>query len=406
MAAKMDARSFGLLRGYLHRYRWHLAAGMIALIGVDGLQILVPWLVKMAIDLLTHPPVQHSRLITIGVVIMLLGLGVGCTRFVWRYFIIGFSRRLEEDLRNRLYQHLQRLSFAYFDRTAAGDLMAHATNDLEAVRMMCGMALVASMDALVLMVASMVMMLSINAGLTAYVLIPMPFVTATILYLGPRLHGHFKKVQEDFSNITQKAQETFAGVRVVKSFVQEEAESDNFRSLNKEYIRSNMRLVLVWGFMHPVIWTISGICSVIILWVGGERVISARMTMGDFVAFNSYLGLLIWPMIAVGWVTNLYQRGKASLERLHAIFQVEPDIVEAPDAYDGPLTGTIEFRNLSFAYNGGPQVLKSIDLVIEPGQWVVVMGATGSAKTTLVNLIGRCYDPPPGALFVDGRDVR
>ncbi|MBN1552560.1 ABC transporter ATP-binding protein [bacterium] len=399
-------KSFALLHTYFRQYRWHLILGFIALILVDAFQIGIPWLVKKAIDNLMSELPDLSVILKYGSFILFLSIGIGMTRFVWRYYIIGISRKIEEDLRNRFYKHLQSLSFHYFDRTPVGDLMAHATNDLEAVRMMCGMALVASADAALLMIASLIMMLSISTVLTLYVLIPLPIVTVTILKLGPRMHHRFRAVQEGFSDISQKAQETFAGIRVIKSFVQESAEKDNFKRLNENYVDQNMKLVRVWGLLHPIIWTVSGTCSVIILLIGGFRVIQGSMTIGDFVAFNSYLGILVWPMIAVGWVVNLYQRGRASLDRLYRIFQISPDIVDLPDAEGGKIKGEIEFAGLSFAYNGDEPVLKDIHLHIEPGEWVAIMGPTGSAKSTLIQLISRLYDPPENKLFIDGRDIR
>lgn len=397
--------AFFLLTSYFRKFRWQIALGLLGLVLVDAMQIVVPWLIRSAIDALTTGTATQRGLLKTGLLILLLALGIGATRFVWRYYIIGISRKIEEDLRNRLYLHLQKLSYSYYDRTSVGDLMAHATNDLEAIRMMCGMALVAAMDAVLLLAASLVMMLSINRTLTLYVLLPLPFVTLLLLKLGPKLHKRFMIVQESFSHISEKAQETFAGIRVVKSFVQEQAESEHFRKLNIEYLKANMRLVWVWGLIHPVIWTIAGCCSMLVLLIGGGRVIEGAMSVGDFVAFNSYLGLLIWPMIAVGWVTNLYQRGKASLDRLTTIFNQQPEIVDAPASVAHALSGAIEFRNLTFGYGPSP-VLKNITLRIEPGQWVVLMGSTGASKTTLINLIARLYDPPPATVFIDGTDVR
>ncbi len=398
--------SFSLLKPYFARYNWYFGVGLAALFLVDGLQIVIPWLVKQAIDRLTTDASDHQAILRFGIYIILLSVGVGITRFCWRYFIIGISRRIEEDLRNRFYRHLQTLSFSYYDRTPVGDLMAHAINDLEAVRMMCGMALVAGTDAALLMVASLAMMLSINIPLTLFVLIPLPIVTTTVLRLGPKLHHRFREVQSDFSRLSQKAQETFAGIRVIKSFVQESAESTDFSHLNQNYLNSNMKLVRVWGVMHPIIWTISGACSVIILLIGGDRVMQGAMSMGDFVAFNSYLGILVWPMIAVGWVVNMYQRGKASLGRIFKVFEIQPDVTDAPESVDQQIQGRIEFKNLTFAYKDSAPVLKNIQFTIEPGQWVTIMGHTGSGKTSIVNLISRVYEVPDNAIFIDGRDIR
>ncbi len=399
-------KNFRLVVEYFKDYKLQLVIGVVGLVLVDGLQIIIPWLIKRAVDLLTQGIDDPAPILKIGGFILLIAIGVGWSRFLWRYFIIGISRKIEERLRNRFYAHLQTLSHTFYDKTPVGDLMAHATNDIEAVRMMCGIALVAGMDAALLMVASLIMMFSINAVLTAYILIPLPIVTMTVLALGPKIHSRFKDVQAGFSMISQKAQETFAGIRVVKSFVQEEPERDNFKLLNQEYVNKNMRLVMVWGVIHPIVWVIAGSATAIILLVGGRRVIDGGMTVGDLVAFNSYLGILVWPMIAVGWVVNLYQRGKASLDRLGQIFDVTPDITDLDDPVDDVIKGRIEFKNLTFAYGDENPVLKDINLTISEAEWVAVMGNTGSSKTTLVNMIARLYDPPEDTVLVDGIDVR
>ncbi len=399
-------KPFDLIKKYYFRSWRRVLIGLIALVAVDAFQIFIPWFIKEAVDILTEDPTRQKEIITIGVYILGLALGIGGARFVWRYCIIGLSRKIEENLRNRFYRHLQSLSYSYFDHTSVGDLMAHGTNDLEAVRMMCGIGLVAGLDAIFLLAASLTMMFSLNSTLTFYVLIPMPIVTFAFLKLGPKLHKRFRGVQAGFSRISEKAQETFAGIKVIKSFVQEDAESENFRELNRDYIDINMKLVRVWGLLHPLIWTIAGSCSVIILFFGGNRVIDMQLSMGDFVAFNSYLGILIWPMIAVGWVTNLYQRGKASLNRLVEIFEVKPGIQNLPGAMAKRVEGEIEFKDLTFSYNGEQPVLKNINLKIPAKSSLAIMGPTGSSKTALVNLIPRLYDPPPGTVLIDGIDNR
>ncbi|MBN1879230.1 ABC transporter ATP-binding protein [bacterium] len=400
------SESFHIIINYFKRYRRNFFLGIIGLLLVDGLQIIIPWIVRGSIDLLTNHPEDYRKILWNGFHILLISIGIGLSRFMWRYFIIGISRRIEMDLRNSFYKHLQALPYSYYDRTSVGDLMAHATNDLEAIRMMCGMAVIATLDSGLLMVASLVMMFTINPGLTGFVLIPLPVITFIVLRLGPLMHTRFRDVQARFSDISEKAQETFAGIRVVKSYVQENQECSNFKLINQTYIDDNMRLVKVWGLLHPLIWTIGGLCGVIILFAGGGRVIDGRMTIGDFVAFNSYLGILVWPMIAVGWVVNIYQRGRASLDRIYAILNLKPEIRNEPGAESVEIMGEIEFRHLSFSYNNHKPVLRDVSLKIPKGQWLAVMGPTGSSKTTLVNLISRLYDPPPGTVFIDGRDIR
>jgi len=398
--------SFNLIIQYFKRYKSHFFIGVIGLFLVDGLQIFIPWMVKRSIDLITETPENYQKILEYGAYIVLLAVGVGLSRLLWRYYIIGMSRRIELHLRNRLYHHLQYLSYSYFDTKSVGDLMAHATNDLEAIRMMCGIAIVASMDSALLMIASLIMMTAIDFTLTLYVLIPLPIITVVVLRLGPLMYARFMNVQKKFSDISEKAQETFAGIRVIKSFVQENKESDNFSKINQEYVDANMRLVKIWGLLHPLIWTIGGLCGVIILYIGGIQVINGQITMGDFVAFNSYLGILMWPMIAIGWVANLYQRGKASLERINTILNVQPQIVNAPDSVPLNIQGLIEFKDLTFSYNDTDIVLKNINLKIQKGEWIAIMGPTGCSKTSLVNLIARLYDPPAKSLYIDGVDIR
>ncbi len=349
---------------------------------------------------------DRALLLRSGLAIFALAVCVGVFRFGWRYPIIGVSRRLERELRDRFYRHLQTLSPSYFDRTKIGDLMAHATNDLEAIRMSVGFGTVAGLDAIILLVASLGLMLSLNWQLTLVVLAPMPLVSFLIMKIGRQLHARFRQVQAAFSTLSDRAQEAYSGLAVVKSYVQEEAEAERFRALNQDYLVKALRDVRMWGLMHVSITLIAGFCLSLILFVGGRKVIFGDMSMGDFVAFNSYLGTLMWPMIAFGWVTNLYQRGRASLDRLSKIFELRPEIADPEDPLPvDRLEGAIEVRGLRFAYPGGPAVLEDVSLRIEAGRTAAFIGRTGSGKSTLLRLLPRLYDVPPGTIFIDGHDI-
>jgi len=401
-------KEFATLNKYIWRYKWYFIVGFIALIFVDAFQLVIPRITKAAVDALTLGTANTRLLLRYAGLIVLLAAGVGITRFLWRYWILGASRKIEFDLRNKFYTTLIAQNVSYFNQTKVGDLMALATNDLQAVWMMTGHAMVAGFDAVVMMFASLAMLALLNWKLTLWVLLPMPFLTVVIIIFGKRLHDRFKAVQESFSSLTDKAQETYSGIRVIKAYVQEEAEFDNFSVLNKDYKDKNMRLVRIWGMFDPLIFLIIGICFGIVLLLGGDRVILGEMSMGDFVAFTAYLAIAIWPMIAVGWITNLYQRGKASMGRLNKIFELTPDIkeIENPIVLE-PLKGNIEFKDLTFSYEEDIEpVLKNISFKVESGTTVALMGRTGSGKSTLLRLIPRTFDVPYGKLFIDGKDIR
>ncbi len=399
---------FKTLEQYIDKYKVYYKIGLFALIFVNGFQLIIPQITRAAVDDMTFGRATSNTLLRYAGIIIILALGVGGMRFLWRYLIIGASRKIEFDLRNRFYSTLLGQSVGFFNTTKVGDLMALATNDLDAVRMMAGMSIVALFDSVFMMTASLIMMGTINWRLTLFVLIPMPFLSLIIMKFGKQLHDRFKSVQASFATITDKAQETFSGIRVIKAYVQENAEFGNFRKLSDDYKMKNMSLVRVWGMFDPMIGFIIGISFGIVLLLGGDRVILSRMSMGDYVAFTAYLGIAIWPMIAVGWITNLYQRGKASMGRLNEIYDLEPDIVEVNDpVLLKPLKGEIEIKNLTFTYDENIEpVLKQISLKIPSGNTGALIGKTGSGKSTLLRIILRLFDVPDGKVFIDGHDIR
>jgi len=390
--------------------RWRIIAlGLASLIIVDFLQLMVPRVIKWAVDDLTLLRADMSGLLRYAAAIAVLALLIGGFRYVWRRCLLGTARYLEADLRNRLLAHLQTLSAGFFDRTKTGDLMAHATNDIQQVRMAAGMGLVALNDAIVLGAAAIGFMLYIHVELTLYVLIPMPLVVLSARLLGRRLHQRYQGVQAAFSDLTEAVRERLAGMRMIKAHNAEGASMTAVEGVSRAYVAQNMRLVGVTGVFFPLMVMLTNLSLAVVLYFGGRKAILNEITPGDFVAFISYLGLLSWPMMALGWVTNLIQRGGASLQRLGAIFEQQAGIRNAPAAKRLPAArGHIVLDEVTFAYDGDPRhaVLSDIRLDIRAGEVLGIVGAPGSGKSTLLSLVPRLYDATRGRLTIDGLDVR
>jgi ATP-binding cassette subfamily B protein len=332
----------------------------------------------------------------------------GCFRFLMRRIIIGASRDIEYDLRNDFFAHLQRLPLSYFQARRTGDLMSRATNDLNAVRMMIGPAVMYSASTLLTFVVGIILMLSIDAKLTLIALIPLPFVSVSVKYFGSAIHRRFEHIQAQLAEVSAVVQETLSGVRVVRAYCQEPAETQRFRRANLEYLERNRGLIRLQGMFFPSMSFFLGLGSLLVLWLGSREVIRHRLTLGEFVAFNAYLVMLSWPMIAFGWVTNMLQRGMASWKRMLEVLDVVPEIRDSAAAAPRPVAqirGVIEVRDLTFAYDG-TVVLEHVSLTIPAGQTAALVGVTGSGKSTLINLLPRLHDPPPGTVFIDGVDVR
>lgn len=390
---------------HLWRYRVRVLLGILALLLVDLGQLVVPQIIRFGVDGLTQG--RGERLLFYASLIVAAALFVGLFRFFWRFFLLGASRRIRRDVRSELYRHILRLSPRFFHETKTGDLMAHFTNDVDAVMMASGFGVLAFADFLIMASFSIGAMISISPTLTLYAFAPLPILTVLVVVFGRVIHRRFQAVQETFSLLTEKVREALAGIRVIKAFTQEEGMGRDFAKTNQLFIEKNMHLVRVWGLFEPMIAFMSGLSVLIVLIFGGMAVKAGQISLGQFVAFNGYLALLTWPMMALGWMVNMVQRGSASMKRIDAILNVEPDIQDLPGAvpFEGP--GRIEFRNLTFAYDReGPPVLREIDLTIEPGQTLGIIGLTGAGKSTLVHLIVRAFEPPPGRLLIDGRDVR
>jgi ATP-binding cassette subfamily B protein len=402
--------AFRRLLPYVLRCKRRFALGLGCVVITTAIALLSPWILKYAIDDLTVG-VTRSKLI--GYAAVLLGIAIvgGYFRFQMRRIIVGASRIIEYDLRNDFFAHLQKLPLGYFQDRRTGDLMSRATNDLNAVRMMIGPAVMYSANTAIVFIVALGLMISIDARLALIALIPLPFVSISVKYFGSVIHRRFEQIQEQFSEISAVAQEALAGVRVVRAYGQEAAELRRFRVANQQYLDRNRGLIRVQGMFFPSMSLFLGLGSLLVLWIGSREVIRGRITLGEFVAFNSYLVMLSWPMIAFGWVTNMLQRGMASWKRMLEVLDAEPAVITyAPPGRPVIRTiarGGIELRDLTFTYpHGTAPVLRDLSARIEPGQTVALVGPTGSGKSTLLGLLARLHEPPPRTIFIDGVDIR
>jgi ATP-binding cassette subfamily B protein len=400
-------KAFKTLKNDLVENRWRIVIGLIALLIVDVLQLFIPRVVKYAIDDLTSGTISTSQLLLYGAQVLILALGIGGFRYVWRYLLLGAARRVEKALRNRLFLHLQTLSSNYFSKARVGDLMAHATNDVEAVRMALAMGLVFLVDTIIFGILTTFFMIYIHPLLTFYAILPMPLITTITLFFSRVIHQRFELLQRTFGSLTERVRESIAGIRVVKAYVQEEREKEKLSWLSQDYTRKNLSVTRVWGMFFPLILFFSNLSMAIVLYLGGKLTIVQSISTGDFVAFMSYLGMLAWPMMALGWAINVIQRGAASMDRLNRIFQEVPEILDLPGVIgSGQLKGRIEIRGLTFSSrNGGKPLLKDVHLTIHEGEKLVIVGRTGSGKTVFCDLLVRTLESPKGCLFFDGIEI-
>ena len=401
-------KNFLPLKQYFVQNRWPIALGLMCLLIVDFLQLLIPLVIKKAIDILTMKTATAQILIQQGMIILGLALMIAIFRYVWRYFLLGHSRKVEEALRNRIYGHLQTLSLSFYHKTKTGDLMARAINDINAIRMATGMGLVALTDGIVLGIAAIGFMLSINVRLTLFALIPAPIIIVLTRILTRRMSTGFENAQKTFADLTERAREVFAGIRVIKAYNRESWAHQNIEEEGQRYISVNMGLAKTLAFFFPMMVIFTNIGLAIVIWLGGRLTILGNITTGDFVAFISYLNLLTWPMMAMGWVTNLVQRGSASMRRINGILEELPEIRDSAQSIHIPqIRGKIEIEGLSFTHPGQSfYALKDIHLKIEAGDTIAVVGRVGAGKTTLLQTITRLLDAPAGTIFVDGWNVR
>jgi len=403
-------RDLAPLYSYMRRYRWGLVWGTLACVATNIAAVQVPRVLGMAIDRIEK---GASRELIFIFALTLVGITLvkGIFLYAQRWILIGVSREIEFDLRNDLFRKLEIEDSGFYQRYRTGDIMARMTNDLNAVRMLLGPALMYSANTIFLSVFALFFMLRISPYLTLVALAPMPVASIVVQYLGRKIHDRFERIQASFSDISAQAQENYSGVRLIRAFAREDAQIGLFERLNREYIDRALRLVQLMGMLWPTLEFILGVSMIITLLAGGHEVLSHHITVGQFVAFNTYMILLIWPIIAVGWVINIFQRGTASVKRIDELLKMEPKIDDrAADlsiSADAALAGEVEFRNLSFSYeDGASPVLHGISLHIPAGSSLAIVGPTGSGKSTLVNLITRLYEAPEGTLLIDGRPAR
>ena len=393
---------------YFRPYRAGVVAGLALVVVTNLFTVAGPYLIRLSIDGLGDPDVTMGRISTYALFIIAAAFLGGAAKYGMRELLNGLSRRIECDLRNDFFSHLLQLDASFYGGTRTGDLMARATNDTQAVRMATGPAIMYAVNTLVSFLLALGFMVWISPRLTLYALIPMVILPPVVFAFARVIHQRFEKIQEQFATLSTMVQENLTGMRIVRAYVQEESQAHHFDGLNREYMDRNMALVKVAGLFHPILALFSGTAMVIVLWLGGLEVIAGRITLGDFVAFGIYVAMLVWPLIALGWVVNLFQRGAASLGRLNRIFETEPAVrpPENPVRLAEP-RGAVEFRNVSFRYPGTERlVLEDVSFSANPGQTVAVVGPTGSGKTTLVTLIPRIYDVTDGHVLIDGVDVR
>ncbi|MBS3920958.1 MAG: ABC transporter ATP-binding protein [Deltaproteobacteria bacterium] len=400
-------KSFKTLKEDLIQNRWRILTGLAALLIVDVLQLLIPRVVKHAIDDLTSGDIASPLLLIYGLQILVLALGIGGFRYVWRYLLLGASRRMEKALRDRFFLHLQTLSPSYFSRTKIGDLMAHAINDIESVRMAMALGLVFIVDTIILGILTLFFMVYIHPLLTLYAVLPMPLITVITLFFSRTIHKRYEGLQKTFSQLTERVRESIAGIRVVRAYVQEESEKEKLSRVSRDYVKKNVSITRIWGMFFPLLLFLSNLSMALVLYLGGRLTILHSISTGDFVAFMSYLGMLAWPMMALGWAINMIQRGAASMGRINRILGEAPEISDAPEATtSNPLKGRIEIKGLTVSSgNGETPILEDIHLNIRQGEKVVIVGRTGSGKTVLCHLLVRMMESPEGSIFFDGIEI-
>lgn len=416
-------RRLAYLEPYFARYRGKLTWGIVTIVVSVAIGLISPLVVGAGVDAL-RAGVSRSALLTYAGLLIAIALGSGYFTYLRRMTLVTLSRDIEYDLRNDYFAHLERLSQRFFQEHATGDLMARATNDLQAVRMLCGPAIMYAGNTILVAAGSLFFMVRIHPGLTGLALITLPLVAVSTQVVGARIHHLFERVQESFSDLSTAVQENLAGVRVVRAYAQEEGAVRLFRGHNREYVERSRRLIRWTSAFHPLLQLLVGFGVVAVLWYGGLLVTRDVMTLGEFVTFLFFLNKLTWPMVAVGWVINLLQRGTASLGRIRRVLDTEPAIADAETTEDpGEIEGRVAIRDLDFIYGDtetvaesasetgnapatGPRVLQGIDFDVPAGTVVALVGRTGSGKSTLLSLLPRLIDPPPGKVFLDGVDVR
>ncbi len=396
------------LKKYFAKYKKKLLWGMLFILGSNAATVYLPILLKNSINTLQENPTSE-KLLQYGFLIVGTSIIAGIFRYLIRQTIIVVSRLIEYDLRGDFWEHIQKLPLRYFQNNSTGNIMSHATNDINAVRGFIGPAVMYSIDTSVRVIIVVSIMISLNFSLTVYALVPLPILSYGVYRVGKLIHDRYVKIQENFSQLTTRAQENFSGIRVIKSYVREENEIKLWNELSREFLRKNMNLVRLQSLIMPILTIITGISIIVVIWMGGTKVINNEMNLGEIAAFVMYLSILIWPVIAFGWVMNTIQQAEASMKRLNKIFSESYEIQDSTDTNYSikELKGEVEFRNVSFKYAEAlPDILKNINLKIPLGSSLAIIGHTGSGKTSMINLIPRLYDTVEGEILIDGNNIK
>lgn len=408
----------------MRKYWKGYLAGTLAVFGTNGFAILWPLVIRRIVQDLDLG-VTHEKVVYWCLLLVAVAAAKGVFQYLTRWVLIGISREIEFDLRNDLFRHLEKLDTGFYQRSRTGDIMARATNDLNAVRTLLGPAIMYSANTVVFTVGALFFMMRISPKLTLFAFLPLPLASILVQYFGTKIHERFERIQAKFSDISARAQENFSGARLIRAYAQEEAEIANFERDNRDYIQRSLPLARLMGMLWPTLEMMLGLAMVIVLWLGGREVIAHRLDLGGFVAFTTYMALMTFPVIALGWVINIFQRGTASMGRIDEILRQQPAIADDPAQIqvsgDTEIRGEIEFRGLTFAYDRrsrpgdgaaplksepGAPVLREVSLKIPAGSSLAIVGPTGSGKSTLVSLIPRIQDAAPGMVLIDGRPIR
>ncbi len=400
--------NFKTLKYFFIEHKWAYILGVVWLIFVDLLQLLLPEILRRFTDDLQANVLGSQEIFRYGLYVLIIGFLLAFFRFLWRIYIIGTSKKLEFELRNKLFSHLLTLSTNYFNKSKTGDLMAHATNDINAVRAALGPGIVMIIDAIfITIIATTMMFLTTDVRLTFLALLPLPFLAFSALRFGKTINQRFRMVQESFSSLTETVQENLSGIRVVKTFVQEEPEIQKFAEKNQNVFNKQMHLIRIFGLFQPLIFFISSLSYLIVIVYGGSLVINRHISLGDFIAFSTYLALLIWPMMAAGWVVNMLQRGSASMARINTILSQEPEIIDGEDAVELPeIRGDVRFDNVSFKFPDSQEyALKNVNLEIPSGSTLGVIGRTGSGKSTVASLLLHLFETNEGSITIDDKPI-
>jgi len=388
----------------LLKYKYSFLAGLFALSLVDICQLSIPLIIERVIDALTLEDATISDISKYGLYLLIIAIAMSMFRFFWRYFIMGAARKIEQSLRNDFFAHLQSLNFDFFSEKKVGDLMAHTVNDVETLKFACGLGVLVAYDGIFLLVFIFGAMLYISPQLTLYAFIPFPILGFVIYMFGKMIEQRFQRVQDSFSELTESARESISGIKVVKAFVIQDKELKDFALSSNNYLDRNLSLIKIWGVYQPIITFAAASATAIFLWLGGIDTITLDISLGSFAAILVYLTMLTWPMMAMGWAVDIIKRGNASLNRINTVLANKPKSISEPNAIELDIKGNIEFRNLSFSYNG-KRALSDVSLKIALGNAMGITGETGAGKTTLFHLLARIVDPPDNSIFVDGIDV-